>query len=156
MDLSDRGRRAPALLPSGTASNEALHAEIKSGFLQTQQIHKNTLRLKLVVLVLSKALSHALAMQIPTVSQTTSRLLLARVSARSVWSEDTWRSWCATAATIEGIEKANLAFNDGRSHEVRTVRQWILKKPAIKRHVHKRTVFTKARKSSLRTQGVHG
>ena len=153
MDLSDRGRRALALLPSGTASNEALHAEIKSWFLQTQQIHKSTLRLKLVILVLSKALPHALAMQSPTVSQTTSRLLLARVSARSVWSEDTWRSWCATAVTTESIEKASLAFKDGRSHEVRTVRQWILKKPATKRHVH---VFTKARKPSLRTQGVRG
>ena len=153
--MSERGRRVLALLPSGTTSNEALHAEIKSWFLQTQQIHKSTLRLKLVILMLSKALPHALAMQTPTLSQTTSRLLLARASAGSVWSEDAWQCWCDTAVVAEGIEKARLPFNDGRSHEVRTVRKWMLKKPSAKKQsTRKRTVFTSARKASLRTQGV--
>ena len=47
-----------SLLPSGTTSNEALHAEINGWFRQTQQIHQATLTLKLNAMTLGKLISH--------------------------------------------------------------------------------------------------
>ena len=44
------------LLPSGTASNEAQHAELNAIFRQTQQLHRSTLELKLQVIHLAKLL----------------------------------------------------------------------------------------------------
>ena len=153
---ASRGRKALTFLPAGTSSNEALRAEIKSWFLQTQQIHKSTLRLKLSILTLSKALPHALAMQAATISQTNSRLLLARLTAKSVWSEEEWQRWCSSCAQSDKVQKAWLALNRDRAAEVRKVRTWALKRPsASKRQKQKRTIFTAARKSKLRTQGVH-
>ena len=46
------------LLPTGTTSNESLHAEINGWFRQTQRLHRSTLKLKLDILTLSKLLSH--------------------------------------------------------------------------------------------------
>ena len=84
-------------LPACASSNEALHAESKSWFLQIQQIHKSTLHLKLLILTLSKALPHALAMQVSTISQTNSRLLLATANQHCLkMSEEEWQRWCAS------------------------------------------------------------
>ena len=54
------------LLPSGTTSNEALHAELKSFFKQTQLLHQSTLLLKLRVILLMKILPHTRALTQPT------------------------------------------------------------------------------------------
>ena len=152
---ASKGRKALTFLPAGTSSNEALHAEIKSWFLQTQQIHKSTLRLKLLILTLSKALPHALALQASTISQTNSRLLLARLTAKSVWSPEEWQRWCSSCLESEKVQKACLSFNHERAAEVHKVRTWALKRPsATKRQKQKRTIFTAARRSKLRSQGV--
>lgn len=57
------------LLPSGTSSNEALHAELNVCFRQTQTLHQSTLRLKLQCLTLAKQLSHESAMYHPSLRQ---------------------------------------------------------------------------------------
>ena len=54
------------MLPSGSASNEALRSEINNLFPQTQHIHQATLALKLDMMALGKLLTHNLAMYHPT------------------------------------------------------------------------------------------
>ena len=88
-----------SLLPCGTASNEALHAEVKSGFLQTQQIHQSTLQLKLHILSSGKMLAHDAAMNFPALKQTPSSMVLARVLMQSMWSEAEWQAWSNTKDT---------------------------------------------------------
>ena len=150
-----RGQRVLALLPSGTSSNEALRSEMKNWFRETQQIHQSTLRLKLLMLCLGKQIPHVLAMVNPTISQCSSRVLLARAVSTSPWTGLTWQSWCAELSRERQVEKASLPHNGCRAVETLKVRQWTKKRPAAVQKVHrKRTVFTLARGSKLRTQGV--
>ena len=150
-----RGRRVLALLPSGTSSNGALRSEVKNWFRETQQIHQSTLRLKLLMLCLGKQIPHVLAMVNPTISQCSSRVLLARAVFDSPWTELTWQSWCAELGRERQVQKALLPHSDSRAVETLKVRQWTKKRPAAVQTVHrKRTVFTLARSSKLRTQGV--
>ena len=83
-------------------------------------------------------------------------MLLARLTGASPWSQDTWQS-CRECSSQEGaLVKATLSFASERLREVRKVRDWKMRRPAAcvsKRH-QKRTVFTKARVSKLRTQGA--
>lgn len=48
------------LLPSGTISNEALHAELNNHFRQIQSLHRSTLQLKLRIIRLAKLMAHTL------------------------------------------------------------------------------------------------
>jgi hypothetical protein len=57
------------LLPSGTTSNEALHAEMRAWFRQTQKLRRSTLLLKLRILLLAKIIPHNLALSRPTLRQ---------------------------------------------------------------------------------------
>ena len=146
------GRKILAILPSGTASNEALRAEVKSWFLQTQQMHQSTLRLKLFILGLAKVLPCVSAVHHPTISQLSSQLLLARITARSVWSDAAWEDWCMSCIRHQ---KAFLPKYTSRTADVEKVRKWNLKRPAApKKTARKRTVFTAERPSCLRSQGV--
>ena len=151
-----QGRRALALLPSGTSSNEALHAEVKNWFSETQQMHQSTLRLKLLILTLGKQIPHFLAMSNPTISQCSSRILLARALANSPWTDATWQSWCSELSHEAEVSKARLPYNDLRKVEVSKTRKWNMKRPAAAKPKAqiKRTVFTLKRQSKLRTQGV--
>ena len=144
-----------ALLPSGTSSNEALHAEVKNWFSETQRIHQSTLRLKLIMLTLGKQIPHFLAMINPTISQRSSRDLLARAVANSPWTGVMWQSWCSELSHEVHVEKPTMPYNDSRAKEVSKVRKWKMKRPAATEKPRaKRTVFTLKRKSKLRTQGV--
>lgn len=57
------------LLPSGTTSNEALHAEMNNWFRQIQGMHRSTLLLKLQVRSLGKLWAHQVALHSPTCVQ---------------------------------------------------------------------------------------
>ena len=149
------GRRVLALLPSGTSSNEALHAEVKSWFAQTQQMHQSTLKQKLDILTLAKMLPHGAASRGLTLRQLSSRILLVRLCTPSIWTSKTWSEWCLTCKDDGSIAKASLPLEESRVEERRKVKQWNLKRPAAaKPHRRKRTVFTVERRSQLRTQGV--
>ena len=142
-----------ALLPSGTSSNEALHAEVKNWFSETQQIHQSALCLKLLMLTLGKQIPHFLAMAHPTISQCASKVLLARAVANSPWTDVAWQSWCSELRHEAHVEKAALPYNEPRAEEVSKVRSWNMKRPAaVKKSHFKRTVFTLKRLSKLRTQ----
>lgn len=66
------------LLPSGTSSNEALHAELNVAFRQTQALHQATLHLKLLCITFAKQVSHESAMYYPAVRQVMPSIVLAR------------------------------------------------------------------------------
>ena len=141
------------LLPSGTTSNEALHAELKAWFRQTQEMHKSTLQLKLHILRLSKLWPHNLALRRPTLRQVDAATLLCRASALSPWKRAEWISFAAST------EKACLPLAGKRKAEVATVREFVRRKPAFRKPAasegfrKKRTPFNRPRESSLRIMG---
>ena len=153
------GRSDLVLLPSGTSSNEALHAEIKTWFAQTQQMHQSTLILKLRVLKYAKQLPHFIALKHPTLSQMSSQLLLVRLVAVSMWRDVTWTAWCKTTVENDVVAKAKVPLHEARVEEAAKVSAWLKKRPAAKPPRaaacrKKRTVFTMEREHSLRRQGT--
>ncbi len=150
------------LLPSGTSSNEALHAEVNKWFRQTQQIHQSTLKLKLTILSFAKLVSHTCAMYRPTLRQMPSSSVLARSLGKSVWTNKSWRVWCQLLVSGRRITRAHLPIQEVRVTDTTTVKQHWLKKavsvrsskqqkpPVLKR---KRNAFTRQRKGALISQG---
>lgn len=155
------------LLPSGTASNEALHAELNRCFRSTQAIHQSTVRLKLQMLCFGKLVSHTSAMYRPTIRQMPSSHVLARSLGCSIWTPQSWCEWCAELAGNHHMNKAELSLRDTRMKEVAKVKQHLMKRPAsnstgilqvAKPTVQlkkKRTAFTRHRISKLVRQGQH-
>ena len=111
-------------LPTGTTSNEALHAEVRSWFRETQKMHQSTLQLKLRILHLSKLIAHNLAMYRPTLRQVTSNMVLARAVVPSPWPVPQWKEFAS------GANKANLPLNKKRARDAALVKFTSLKKPA--------------------------
>ena len=147
------------LLASGTAANEALHAEINRWFRQTQQMHQSTLRLKLHILTLSKLVSHNAAMYRPTIRQLPSSIVLARSIGSPIWTNGSWRQWSNRLLGHNHIIKAALPSQEARRKEIVKVKQHIHKRPAAKhtplaKLKRKRTVFTRQRSGALLRQGV--
>ena len=105
------------MLPSGTSSNEALHAEIKIWFLQTQQIHQSTLQLKLNILTFGKQWPHFAALRRPTLSQMSSQNVLARLVGISLWSSQAFEDWCRSNTEGSVICKADLPLQEKRESE---------------------------------------
>ena len=68
-----------SLLPSGTSSNEALHAELNNWFRQHVAIHQATLRIKLMVLTFAKQLAHTNTSENPTMKQERQSTVLAPI-----------------------------------------------------------------------------
>ncbi|CAE8627570.1 unnamed protein product [Polarella glacialis] len=155
------------LLPSGTASNEALHAELNRCFRSTQSIHQSTIRLKLQILCFAKLVSHTGAMYRPTIKQMASSHVLARSLVGSVWTTESWREWRDELSAHRHMNKADLPLKSRRVQEIAKVKQHMLKRPAssstgsakasklpglLKK---KRTAFTRQRKGKLLRQGQH-
>ena len=154
------------LLSSGTASNEALHAEINRWFKQTQMMHQSTLRLKLHVLTLAKLLSHNSAMYRPTTRQYPPGVVLARSAGCHIWTNASWIKWCSHLVHRDRVTKADVPIRDEWRQDAIKVKQHILKRPsshhaAIKRKPNhplaklkrKRTAFTRQRRGGLLSQG---
>ena len=154
--------RLLSLLPSGTTSNEALHAEINSWFRQTQSVHKSTLRLKLLVMRTAKVLCHDAAMRFPTARQMSYGVVLARCSARPVWTPASWRAWCSELNGCARKRKATVPLHEQRQKDVAAVHAWVQKRPAaMKRPATdtlgrqlKRTPFNRKRMGNFRKGGT--
>eukprot|EP00438_Fugacium_kawagutii_P034931 Skav206392 [mRNA] locus=scaffold834:641080:643152:- [translate_table: standard] len=84
-----------AFLPSGTSSNEALHAEVNSWSRSIRMLHQSTLRLKMQILQLGKLLPHHVAQCFPTSRQWTESIVLARALSSVVWTDDAWVEFCS-------------------------------------------------------------
>ena len=155
------------LLPAGTTSNEALHAEVRAWFRETQQMHKSTLEIKLRVLHLSKLMTHHAGMYRPTLRQIPSGLVLARSVVSSAWNRR--KPWSKFAGQSG---KAHLPLNERRQQEASLVKAHASKKPAANikrpaamRHCAKkpathvlpqkvrRTPFNRVRVSTCRIMG---
>ena len=149
-------RRIP-LLPIGTTSNESLHREINVWFRETQLLHQSTLSLKLQILHLNKNLSHNFALYRPTCRQVPHAELLARVTTKPVWKDDTWSDWCADLADDRYLSKASLPLHERREKERVLVKKTAQKRPAAAQRgdvKRRRTPHTLKRCDSLRRAGV--
>ena len=137
------------LLPSGTASNEALHAEINAWFRQVQQMHRSTLALKLRIQQLGKLIPHMVALHSPTSRQMPEGHLLARYLGNPLWSTSAWAEWLSQ-------RQVDLPLADQRKSEKRTVADAGLnmRRPAAQR-TKKRTPFTLERRPGLSRAGVY-
>ena len=133
------------LLPSGTSSNESLHAEINSWTKSIRSLHQSTLRLKLEIMQFGKVLAHHVASCFPTVEQTSEAVLLARAVATDVWTDATWQNCCSSA-------KAPVPLHRARQAEARKVQKWKQTIPMKRRG--KRTVHSVKRVHSIRSSGV--
>ena len=94
------------LLPSGTSSNESLHAEINSWTKSIRSLHQSTLRMKLEIMQFGKMLTHHVASCFPTVQQTSESILLARAVGEEVWTEADWRKCCSSAKAVLPLHKS--------------------------------------------------
>ena len=146
-------------LPSGTSSNEALHAEINAWSRSTNAMHRSTLALKLMYFRYIKLLLHYLSVQYPLSHVVSASMLLSRSLHTSLWTRDTWTAWCSEQSSESVPKKAVLTLSSSRKYEENLVRQHVLKKPASKRHGKQFTkkrvtpLFVK-RRHTLRSAGV--
>ena len=106
------------LLPTGTTSNESLHAEINNWFRQAQSLHKSTLSLKLDVLVFSKLIAHNTSLYSPGARQMSSSHVLARRIGTSLRTMDDWKGWAC-----KGKAEASLPIKQQRRAESRQVKK---------------------------------
>ncbi|CAE7245695.1 unnamed protein product [Symbiodinium sp. CCMP2456] len=146
-------------LPSGTASNEALHAEINSWTRSINVMHRSTLALKLQYFMYIKALQHHLATEFPLSRIVSASMLLGRALHESLWSSEEWNAWCAEQHTSGIQAKANLPLAKARHHEARLVKKWVRRKPATasaksKGRSRHRTPLSVPRVHTMRTAGV--
>lgn len=139
------------LLPSGTTSNEALHAELNSHFRQVQTLHRATLQLKLNIFRLAKLLSHNAALYSPTARQIPSSHLLARRLAVPVWTPRAWKEW-VDQQRQNGVVEPPLQAQ--RAQDKETIRKKTLKRPGSQKRSRKRTPFTLQRETGIHRAGV--
>ena len=138
------------LLPSGTTSNEALHAELNKHFKQIQCMHRSTLILKLNIIRFAKLLAHGSALYHPTTRQIPSNHILARRVGQPLWSKEAWKAWVQEQRTHH---RTGLPLASQRSHEQAAVKGDMLKRPASKPNL-KRTPFTLEREPGIQRTGV--
>ena len=145
-----------AFLGSGTSTNEALHAELRSWCTSIHEMHRSTLEVKLRVLVHRKRLAHHVATYFPPARQTREGIILARVLARPMFTAMAWKSWCQSQITLKGIDKARLPLVHARCEETEKVRQWRQRQSCKQkaRRIRKRTSFNAKRHSSLKKRGA--
>lgn len=136
------------LLPSGTTSNEALHAELNNHFKQIQALHRSTLQLKLRILRLAKLLAHNTALYSPTTRQIPSSHVLARRLAGPVWTTKAWKTWVLEQ---RATGPAELPLQAQRRKEQAAIQS--CKRPAAQRN-RKRTPFTLERATGINRKGV--
>ena len=110
------------LLPSGTSSNEALHAEINAWSRSTNAMHRSTLALKLMYFRYIKLLLHYLSVQYPLSHVVSASMLLSRSLHTSLWTRDTWTAWCSEQSSESVPKKAVLTLSSSRKYEENLVR----------------------------------
>ncbi|CAE7255234.1 unnamed protein product [Symbiodinium sp. CCMP2592] len=138
-------------LPSGTASNEALHAEVNSWTRSINVMHRSTLALKLRYFKYIKMLTHYLATEHPMSHVVSANMLIGRSLHESLWSVPEWDAWCSEQHTDGVQSKARLQLAKSRQSEVKLVRNWAMKtmkkpaakssKPQKRKHFHAKSAF---------------
>ena len=146
-------------LPSGTSSNEALHAEVNSWTRSINAMHRSTLALKLQYFMYIKTLQHFLSNEFPMSRVVSASMMLGRALHESIWSDQDWSAWCAEQHTAGGQSKATLPLTKSRRREADVVKHWVMKKPATRRTKTKDrkrrvTPLSVKRIHTLRTAGV--
>ena len=138
------------LLPSGTTSNEALHAELKQAFRQHVRVHQATLATKMEIFSLGKLMTHTLAAYRPTTRQMPPSHVRARALAQDAFTEEAWRRLCERRRGRRALRKAVTRLHLWRCVNTDRVRAWLRKRPAAecKRQPKKRTVFSLQRGTS--------
>lgn len=135
------------LMPSGTTSNEALHAELNAWYRQVQQLHRSTLCLKLRVQCLTKFLAHETALHFPTTAQLPSQMVIAGAASKPLWTAREWKAWTQ-------LRQQDLPLHRRKAAERGRVRE--CKRPACAApRRNKRTPFTLQRSQGVRRTGVH-
>jgi len=89
------------LLPSGTTSNESLHAELNRWWRNSPEQFPTTLELHLRVGHLGKLLAHNSALYSPTLRQVPHDQVLALAVRGVSFGEQGWRSWCEAGVRAE-------------------------------------------------------
>lgn len=108
--LHTLGPNSRLLMPSGTCSNESLHAELGGWFDGTVQLHRATLQTRLKTFHLAKMLSHNSAFCKPTVSQQRQTVVIHRtVASMSFFSTKVWNAWCKRPDAERGAFAAEIA-----------------------------------------------
>ena len=137
-----------ALLPSGTSSNESLHAEINAWTKSIRSLHQSTSRMKLEIMQFGKILTHHVASCFPTVQQTSESVLLARAVCKEIWTDAEWRKCCS-------LVKAMVPLHRSRQEEAKKVKDWKNSTATkVRKKALKRTVHSIKRMHSLRSAGV--
>ena len=148
-----------AFLPSGTSSNEALHAELNSWSRSTNAMHRSTLVLRLRYYRYVKMMQHYLSTQHPLTHVVTAELMLGRSLYRSIWTEEQWRTWCSQQNAEGTRKKAALPLCRARESEAALVGEWVRKRPAARRQedskrIKHTTPLTVRRRHSIKSAGV--
>ena len=152
--LSDQ---AALLLPSGTTSNEALHAELKDSYRQVIQIHRSMLNVRLWAFHLSKLLSHVCTLTQPTLRQNTHRVSLARILGPPVLDTCEWTNVCSKPMANGRLARSFPSGHLKRKVDMPLVKRWLRSKATRLAKKHKRrTVYTAKRSRSFVSQGVRG
>ena len=145
-------KSALVLMPSGTTSNEALHAEMRGWFRQVQSMHQSTLKLKCNVLLMRKLLEHNTALYFPTARQMLPAQVLARRLGAALWTDRSWAKWAKA-------KKASLPLQKERKQlQTRLAKRIAFKKPAAQKKpassCKRRTPFNLPRTAGVIRAGV--
>ena len=81
------------LLPSGTASNESLHAEINRWWRRSPEVFPTTLQLHLKIASFGKLLTHNSGLYSPTLRQVAHDQVMVLSLAGVQWSSEDWNQW---------------------------------------------------------------
>ena len=148
-----------AFLPSGTSSNEAVHAELHSWSRPTNAMQRSTLVLHLRYYRFVKVMRHYLSTQYPLTHIVRAELMLGRSLYRSIWTEEQWRRWGSQKNCENVRKKAALPLRTAREAEASLVSESVRKRPASRRQndskrIKHTTPLTVRRKHSIRSAGV--
>ena len=123
------GAEQRELLPSGTTSNEALNAELRSWFESTVRLHRATLRIKLVVFQFAKLLAHNAALYRSTLRQQRQTIVLHRLAGSL--RPFTLKQWRELAASPSGEFKRAVRLQQAHMRSVpKRPASVVAKKPA--------------------------
>ena len=130
------------LNPTGSASNEALHAEVNRWLDGIHELHQPVLKLKVRCFQMVKLLTHNSALYSPTTVQIPQHVLIARiVGSMAPWDQNGWAQWAGLLLPQEADMprlKADLPLATDRARIAMACKVWrtnggsknILKRPA--------------------------
>ena len=142
------------LLPSGTTSNEALHAELNAWFRQVQAIHRSTLQLKLRVAMLGKLMAHDSSLHYPTTRQMPASHILARRLGSALFSPKAWKEWILDQRQSRCHKHSSLPLAKQRQHEKEVIKGGLKRPAAAMNAEQRRTPFTLQRRPGVKRSGV--